>query len=211
MSVYSHMYRELDRLELMNQERKEFVQKKDRAEEDALLMSLQTSNKNETFYGVMKLTYQQYIVDHQILFCSKELTDVINYVKKIINFWIGNNISYDSDYMIYQVNDINPKLVSYKLIKSSGYPYVVLCYKPLSKNILQLYGNTKLSNDILDSYKELKDFFEFRNKIKISHYQELQQLCMKFGIRTGMLSSNKKLINQLTIKKFQSMAKLEKK
>lgn len=205
MSVYSHMVREQERQEMINEER-EIIQKKTREEEDQILLALQPINTNERSYGIMKLKYQYYVINHQILTCSNEFQQIVDFIKHIIKTLIEKKVEVAIDYMIYQVDNINPKLVSYNIIKSSNYPYVILCYNPFSRNIVDLYGNSKLAASIWDGYKEFSNFHNYGSTLKSNDKAELKRLCKENNLKFNFLTSKDTLIRRLVKHKFRSLA-----
>jgi len=129
--------------------------------ENNLLIS-QNNNITGVYYGFMtfKLNHGNYIPNYHIISTSNHIDVIINHLKDyIINLYNQNK---KENLLFYQVFDVNPNLVSYNIIKSSTYPYVVIqINNPKHFIIYKMNGHKTLRKAIYKQLEFLQNYDDY--------------------------------------------------
>lgn len=179
-------------------------QNKKKKDDDNLLLSSKKDLDNKKKYGIM--LFREYylhgilINNYKIIMTSDHLDDIIKYCETLVfNIFKKIDSIFSSKYLIYEVEAIDPRLVSYNIIKSSNFPSVIFSVKPQERNMIKMFGNKILLNNILDSITPLKDFLKYQAQIIKMSKKELKFLCQEKKISIFFLTDKTKIIKLLLL------------
>lgn len=165
---------------------------------DKLLMSLQSNPTNKISYGIMSYYYCGYTLDYKILECGENFDKIVDCLKSVLHSNLKTNRYFITKYMIYEVEGINPRFVSYNIIKSSGCPHILVYFCPEDRQLIKYYGTcSRLVKNIHDKFSMLKNFYFFQEDINKKHKKELIALCKKKGIKKSFFDNKTDIIVKL--------------
>ncbi|XWV25614.1 hypothetical protein QJ856_gp0139 [Tupanvirus deep ocean] len=136
------------------------------------LMHLNNNNKKGVHYGYM--WYYEYYYDglyfneYKIYDTSDDINKIITGIQNVL-IWAVENKKI-TNFMVYQVEDVDPRLVSYNIIKSSNYPWFKIKINGKSKNICDFFcdpnGNKSLYMQVYPHLNFLNDYNKYVENIE---------------------------------------------
>ena len=182
--------------------------KKQQEQDDKLIITNQP-NFSGLQYGFMGYSeyYQHGILmsEYKIHKTSNDINLIIKALRQEILCYF--NESKTGNLLFYQVNNIDPGLISYNIIKSSNYPFVKIeiCHRTRNK-LCNFYGDSKLYQTLYDELDFLKNYNEYLSQLNKLSKSELSRmyfevygakhkflLFKKLRIFKALLDNNKRL------------------
>ena len=160
-------------------------------------------------YGFMGYNeyYQHGVLmsEYKIHKTSNDINLIIKALRQDILWHLNENLT--ENLLFYQVNNIDPGLVSYNIIKSSNYPCVriEICDRK-RKKLCNFYGDDNLYTTLYNELHFLKNYNEYLNQLNKLSKSELSKLYFevygtkhnfmlfkKLRIFKALLDNNKRL------------------
>lgn len=177
-----------------------------RQQEENIVKTIYNHRINHVSYGLM--SYDTYYIqdtllsNYHILHTTRELYEIINYTKR----HIINNIKTKNkvNLLLYNVINVDPKLVSYQFITSSNFQWLQIIIKNKT-NLCQFYGNTELHKSLYDSFYFLKDYNSYKNKLTNLSKKDLKKIYYDIYNRKPIFLSKNTIIKWLLKRKLLSI------
>lgn len=187
------------------------IHKLEQQKEDNLLLQQQNLYKG-TYYGYMwyiGIYRGWWLADYKIYNTSNDINIISKSIEKEI--LLAKRKKETPNFLLYKVENINPQLVSYSIIKSSNYPYVTI--HVCGKNeiyIFYAYGNNELYNIVYNNMKIIKDYDIYTQHLVSLKKNKLQEKYNEvFSKKPMKIYSKKKLIKKLCRTYFINLCNVE--
>jgi hypothetical protein len=168
-------------------------QKQEESERNILMNSMNPNNGIQ--YGYMLFTqYSSHGVlmsNYRIYETGRDALIIIENIKYRILNYLERNIK--TDFLFYQVENVDPNLVSYNIVRSSNFPHLhIKINKRKLKNICIFYGNKKLKKLVYDKLDFLKDYDSFLEHLETLNKKDLVELYIQIYGQEPKMSFFKK-------------------
>lgn len=132
-------------------------------------------------YAIDLFAFDDLDFEYKILNTSDDINVIINDLSKKIILSLGNNFLHR--YLMYQVENIDPKMVSYNIILSSAFPYVNINVNKMGEEkICDFYGDNDLCRYVYENIDFLKIYDQYVFDIKRLDKNDLEKIfVMTFG------------------------------
>ncbi|XWV26953.1 hypothetical protein QJ857_gp0096 [Tupanvirus soda lake] len=172
---------------------------------DNTLLMLNKSTKAGIYYGYMEYyvyyNHGIYLTDYKIYDTSDNIDKIISGIQNIL-IWAIENKSL-INLLLYQVENIDPQLVSYDIIKSFNFPWCKIKINGKNKNICSFCGDENLFKEMYQKIDLLNDYEKYHNHVKALNKSDLKNLFEKvFNKRVPfILNKRSRMIKELTNQK----------
>lgn len=192
----------LSQMDEDDKKKKRLIQTKKKKElEEYNIMYSSMNFNNVTQYGLMwfyaYITHGVQMSNHKVIITNKDKSVVIEELKSRVINCLNNK--YKESYMVYEVKNVDPNMVSYNVIKSSTYPYVcVRIFNRKSNKICSINGNKILKAIVCEKLDFLADYLSYLEDLEKLSTKDLEGLYKEvYGKKPGFLFARRFIITAL--------------
>lgn len=166
--------------------------------EQQTILTASNSMIFQSSYGVMwyHTYYLQGVLlsNYKIYYTSTNMDDVLTYIKNEIIGCIKKKN--ESNLLLYKVDNIDPRVVSYHLITSSNFSFVKIS---ISKkiDICTFQGNQNFSNKLYEKLDFLKEYNDYKDSIKKLTKDKLKDLYYEIYVSRPLLMKKKDILKAI--------------
>lgn len=166
--------------------------------EQQTILTASNSMIFQSSYGVMwyHTYYLQGVLlsNYKIYYTSTNMDDVLTYIKNEIISCIKKKS--ESNLLLYKVDNIDPRIVSYHLITSSNFLFVkIIISKKI--DICTFQGNQNFSNKLYEKLDFLKEYNDYKDRVQKLTKDKLKDLYYEIYVSRPLLMKKKDILKAI--------------
>lgn len=166
--------------------------------EQQTILTASNSMIFQSSYGVMwyHTYYLQGVLlsNYKIYYTSTNMDDVLTYIKDKIIRCIKNKVQ--SNLLLYKVDNIDPRVVSYHLITSSNFSFLKIIISD-QIDICTFQGNQTFCNKLYEKLDFLKEYNDYKDGVKKLTKDKLKDLYYEIYVSRPLLMTKKDILKAI--------------